>query len=67
MKKGDIVEFFGPNNVIGQTYVISDIYDSDHNKIDIVRHPKQIVYLKVDFILNKYDLMRIKVDKNKKM
>ncbi len=66
-KKGDIVEFFGPHNAVGRTYLVDDIYDSDHNQIEIVRHPKQIVYLKVDWTLNKYDLMRIKVDKNKKM
>ncbi len=66
-KKGDIVEFFGPDNVVGRSYLIDEIYDSDKNKIEIVRHPKQIVYLKVDMTLNKYDLMRIKVDKNKKV
>lgn len=59
-KKGDIVEFFGPNN-IGTTYQINEIYDTDNNLIDIVRHPKQIVYLKVDFPLNINDMMRIKI------
>ena len=66
-KKGDVVEFFGPDNVVGRTYLVEDIYDSDQNKIEIVRHPKQIVFLKVEWTLNKYDLMRIKVDKNRKM
>ena len=59
-KKGDIVEFFGPNN-LGITYQINDIYDIDNNLIDVVRHPKQIVYLKVDFPLEKNDMMRIKI------
>ena len=59
-KKGDIVEFFGPNN-IGTTYQINEIYDTDNNLIDTVRHPKQIVYLKVDFPLNINDMMRIKI------
>ncbi len=58
-KKGDIVEFFGPNN-IGFTYKIDNIYDEDGNTIDVVRHPKQIVYLKVEAALDEYDLMRIK-------
>lgn len=57
-KKGDVVEFFGPKKTI--TYQINDIYDVDNNLIDIVRHPKQIVYLRVDFELNKNDLMRVK-------
>ena len=60
-KKGDIVEFFGPDKI--NTYQVNDIYDEDNNLIEIVRHPKQIVYLKTDFKLNKNDLMRIKVDK----
>lgn len=60
-KKGDIVEFFGPDKI--NTYQVNEIYDEDNNLIEIVRHPKQIVYLKTDFKLNKNDLMRIKVDK----
>lgn len=59
-KKGDIVEFFGPNNV-GKSYQIKDIYDEENNLIEVVRHPKQIVYLKVDFELHKNDLMRIQI------
>ena len=45
-KKGDIIEIFGPKT--RQRIKINDIYDEDMNKIEIVRHPKQIVYLKVD-------------------
>ena len=60
-KKGDIVEFFGPDKI--NTYEVNEIYDENNNLIEIVRHPKQIVYLKTDFKLNKNDLMRIKVDK----
>ena len=65
-KKGDIVDFFGPNN-IGVSYQINDIYDENKNLIEIVRHPKQIVYLKVNLNLNKNDLMRISIDKNKNL
>ena len=63
-KKGDVVEFFTPNNT-SYTYIINEIKDIDNNTIDIVRHPKQIVYLKVDFELTKDSMMRIKygVDK----
>ena len=60
-KKGDIVEFFGPDKI--NTYQVNEIYDENNNLIEIVRHPKQIVYLETDFELNKNDLMRIKVDK----
>lgn len=43
-KKGDLVTVFGPNDEFDM--VIEDIYDEDMNKIEIVRHPKQIVYIK---------------------
>ena len=34
--------------------------DIDGNKIDIVNHPKQIVKIKVPFMVNKLDMIRIK-------
>jgi len=45
-KKGDLVTIFGPNDEFDM--VINDIYDENMNEIDIVRHPKQIVYIKSD-------------------
>lgn len=44
-KLGDKVTIFGPVDEV--TFIIDEIYDEDMNKIDIVRHPKQIVYVKV--------------------
>lgn len=58
-KKGDIVEIFGPNTST-ITLEISDIYDDNNNIIDIVRHPKQIVKVKINQKVNKDDMMRIK-------
>lgn len=43
-KKGQTIEIFGPDTNI--KFKINEIYDEDMNKIDVVRHPKQIVYLK---------------------
>ena len=57
-KVGDVIEIFGPNKQID--YEIKEIFDEDMNNIDIVRHPKEIVYLKVDTKLEKYDMLRIK-------
>ena len=57
-KVGDTIEIFGPNKQID--YEIKEIFDEDMNNIDIVRHPKEIVYLKVDTKLEKYDMLRIK-------
>lgn len=59
-KKGDIVEFIGPN-METITYEINNIYDEDDNLIDIVRHPKMIVKLPIDVKLHKDDMMRLKV------
>lgn len=44
-KKGDEVEIFGPKESF--YFTIDKIYDIDKNEIDIVRHPKQLVYIKV--------------------
>ena len=61
-KKGDIVEFFGPQ-METISYKINKIYDVDNNIILCANHPKMIVKLKVEFLLKKYDMMRIKIDK----
>jgi len=58
-KKGDKVEIFGPHkNIIDYTF--DEIYDEDDNIIDIVRHPKQIVKIKVKQEIFPYDMIRIK-------
>lgn len=58
-KKGDIVEIFGPNHETF-TYKFNIIIDEDENIIDIVRHPRQIVKIKIDEFIENYDLIRIK-------
>lgn len=58
-KVGDVVEVFGPNIDIF-SFKIDEIYDEENNKIEIVRHPKQIVKLKIDRQVFPYDLIRIK-------
>lgn len=62
-KKGDTCTIFGPNHE-DITYTFSDIIDEDDNIIDVVRHPRQIVKIKINETLEKYDMLRIKkVDK----
>ena len=53
------MEIFGPN-ISTITLTISEIYDENNNIIDIVRHPKQIVKIKIDELVYKNDMMRIK-------
>ena len=59
-KKGDIVEFIGPN-LETFTYEVNNIYNEDENIIDIVRHPKMVVKLPINVKLHKDDIMRLKV------
>ena len=58
---GDTVEIFGPNKV--NKFKIEEIFSSDMNSIDVVRHPKEIVYIKVPMEVSKGDFMRISIDK----
>ncbi len=59
-KKGDVVEFFGPN-LDPYTYKIEEIYDENDKLIEVSNHPKALIKLKVDIRLEKYDMMRIKM------
>ncbi len=58
-KKGDLVEIFGPS-ISSITFSISKIYDEDNNVIEIVRHPKQIVKIRIFETVHPNDMMRIK-------
>lgn len=58
-KVGDIVEFFGPNTNC-ESFTIEEINNLDNEKIDIVRHPRQVVKIKIPFVVYKNDMMRVK-------
>ena len=59
-EKGYEIEVFGPKT---DTYSqkISLILDEDGNEIDVVRHPKQIVQIKLEKEVFKNDLIRRKI------
>ena len=58
-KVGDIVEIFGPNhNII--TKKIDKIYDENDNEIQIVRHPRQVVKMRIEDTLDIDDMIRVK-------
>ena len=57
-KKGDKVIFFGPN-LDEEEYTLNEIY-RDGELIDIVRHPKEVVTIKLPFKVSKNDMMKIK-------
>lgn len=58
-KVGDIVEIFGPGKEI-ISFNISCMYDVDGNKLEVARHPKEIIRIPVFGNFSMYDLMRKK-------
>ena len=56
----DEVEIFTPSGDI-YTFVIDEMYNENMEKIDVARHPEEIIKLKVDFEVEKDSMMRIKV------
>ena len=58
-KKGDIVEFFGPN-MEPFTYKVDTIIDENEELIEIVRHPRQIIKMPMSNKLSKFSMMRKK-------
>lgn len=62
-KVGDFVEFFGPNDFVN-ILKIEHIYDEEGKPLEIVNHPRQIVWIETDITLHKNDFMRKKeIDK----
>jgi putative protease len=59
-KKGDEVQFIGPN-IETFNYKINTIYNDQDEIIDVCRHPKSKIKIKVSKKLNKFDMMRVKV------
>lgn len=56
---GDTVEIFGPE-IETITMTLKEIVDEKGNNLDIVRHPRQIVKIKMETVVYPNDLMRIK-------
>lgn len=56
---GNEVQFFGPN-METYNYKINKIYNEFDEEIEVARHPKSIVKLPVDIILEENSMMRIK-------
>ena len=57
-KKGDKVEIVSPDRD-EITFILDDIYDSEGNKIDVSRHPENIVKFKLDVPVKKFDMLRM--------
>lgn len=58
-KIGDVMEIFGPNRRLVEA-PITEIIDENGEHLEVVRHPMQIVKIKLDKEVSKYDLIRLK-------
>lgn len=60
-KEGDSVEIFTPS---GNTYsfIIDEVYNEKMERIEVARHPEEIIKLKFDIPVEKDSMMRVKVD-----
>lgn len=58
-KTGDIVEIFGPN-IETFSFKMPDIYNKDGEKVNIARHPEEILKFKLDKKVYKNDIIRVK-------
>lgn len=56
-EKNDIIEFFGPNKNPFKMKV-EQIFDENGKEIEIVRHPRQIVKIRVPVEMEKFDMAR---------
>lgn len=59
-KKGDVVEFFGPDTEYVET-TIHTIFNEQKENEDVARHPLMICYVNCPSKVNKFDMMRIKI------
>lgn len=56
---GDMVEIFGPN-IETFSFKMPDIYNEDGEKVNIARHPEEILRFKLDKKVYKNDIIRVK-------
>lgn len=59
-KVGDTVEVFGPNLEPTKMEVVELINNKNEN-VDVARHPQEILKLKVPFIVQKNDIIRVPI------
>ena len=60
-KTGDVVEIFGPN-IETFSFIMPEIYNEANEKVNVGRHPEEILRFKLDKKVYKGDMIRIKID-----
>lgn len=60
-KVGDYIEFFGKDN--SYKFIVKEMFDENMNNINVAPHAQMIVYLKIDNVVYKNNLVRKLLDK----
>lgn len=60
-KVGDTLEFFGPH-LKNTLYKVEEFTDDLNNPLEVARHPKQVLKMKVPFELHYADMVRLKIN-----
>jgi len=58
---GDAIEIIGPHKEVMKS-IIEKMWDEDGNEIEVAPHPKQIVKMKIDQVVEPYHLLRKKLE-----
>lgn len=59
-KTGDEVEIFGPN-IETFSFVMPEIYNEDGEKVNVARHPEEVLKFKLDRKVYQNDMIRVKI------
>lgn len=60
-KVGSTVEVFGPN-LEPTKFVVKKLINDKNEQVDVAKHPQEILKIKVPFIVQKNDIIRIPID-----
>ena len=60
-KIGSLIEIFGPNTN-PQKFILEYMVNKEGELVDTARHPKEELYIKVPFKVNKNDILRVPID-----
>lgn len=60
-KVGNTVEVFGPN-LEPTKFIVEELINDKNEQVDVAKHPQEILKIKVPFIVQKNDIIRIPID-----
>ncbi len=60
-KVGSTVEVFGPN-LEPTKFVVKELINDKNEQVDVAKHPQEILKIKVPFLVQKNDIIRIPID-----